>query len=107
MLLFEWGTFDWGDGPRFEVDITRHFIFGEGEDENIWQLWIKCQFAPSEVTPAGKPSTSRSVTGRQIVRFENDGDADPCLSLDSFPGKCAHLEAAYFFNMRRKSSCSR
>lgn len=31
MLLFQWGTHDWGNGPMFEVDITRQFIRGAGE----------------------------------------------------------------------------
>jgi len=32
MLLFQWGTYDWGDGDHFEFDITRQFVFGGGED---------------------------------------------------------------------------
>jgi hypothetical protein len=28
MLLFQWGTYDWGHGRHFEFDITRQFIPG-------------------------------------------------------------------------------
>jgi hypothetical protein len=38
MLLFQWGTYDWGQGPEFELDITRQLIRGDGEDDDIWQL---------------------------------------------------------------------
>jgi hypothetical protein len=33
MLLFEWGVNDWGDGPAFEVGITRQFIDAGGDGE--------------------------------------------------------------------------
>jgi len=38
MVLFQWGTHDWGAGPAFEIDITRQFIDmhptdGDGEDD--------------------------------------------------------------------------
>ncbi|MGA9523353.1 MAG: hypothetical protein WBV82_17930 [Myxococcaceae bacterium] len=44
MLLFQWGTHDWGDGPRFELDITRQFM--PGEDEGVWQLSLTFVFEP-------------------------------------------------------------
>ncbi len=46
MLLFQWGTYDWGMGPQFELDITRQFIRAAGEDEDIQQL------SPTFVFPA-------------------------------------------------------
>lgn len=48
MLLFQWGTYDWGSGPMFEVDVTRQLIRGPGEDDDIWQLHLTYRFAPSE-----------------------------------------------------------
>ena len=42
------GTYDWGDGDHFELDITRQFIFGDGEDEDIWQFHVTFRFAPTE-----------------------------------------------------------
>jgi hypothetical protein len=48
MLLFQWGTYDWGGGEQFEFDITRQFIFDEGEDEDIWQFHVTFSFPPTE-----------------------------------------------------------
>jgi len=48
MLLFQWGLFDWGHGPSFELDITRQFIFGDGGDEDIFQLSLTFSFAPTQ-----------------------------------------------------------
>jgi len=48
MLLFQWGTYDWGSGEMFEVDITRQLIRGSGEDDDIWQLHLTYRFAPSD-----------------------------------------------------------
>ena len=31
MLLYQWGTYDWGEGKYFQIDITRQFILGEGK----------------------------------------------------------------------------
>jgi hypothetical protein len=48
MLLFQWGTYDWGSGEMFEVDITRQLIRGSGEDDDIWQLHLTYRFPPAE-----------------------------------------------------------
>ena len=38
MLLFQWGTFDWGAGEHFAFNLTRQIIVDEeAEDEDIWQ----------------------------------------------------------------------
>ena len=47
MLLFQYGTWDHGKGRCFEFDVTRQFIVGDGEDEDIWQLSLTYFFAPS------------------------------------------------------------
>ena len=49
MLLFQWGTYDWGNGHRFELDITRQFIVGAGDDDDIRQLHMTFRFKPDEV----------------------------------------------------------
>jgi len=48
MLLFQWGTYDGGNGPLFEVDVTRQLIRGAGEDDDIWQLHLTYRFPPAE-----------------------------------------------------------
>ncbi len=48
MLLFQWGTYDWGGGRRFEVDITRQIVLPDEEDDDaIWQLHLTYRFAPT------------------------------------------------------------
>lgn len=45
MLLFQWGTYDWGNGSHFEVNLTRQFIEPEGEgDDAISQLSLTFKF---------------------------------------------------------------
>lgn len=36
MLLFQWGTYDWGEGERFEIDLVRQVMVNEA----IWQLHL-------------------------------------------------------------------
>ena len=49
MLLFQWGTYDWGNGRFFEFDLTRQFIIGDDqEDEDIWQLSLQFEFLPND-----------------------------------------------------------
>ena len=53
-LLFQWGTYDWGNGKNFEYNITRQFIFPtkfkdeeeEWEEDTIWQLSLTLKFQP-------------------------------------------------------------
>lgn len=48
MLLFQYGTYDWGDGPFFEVDFTRQFyqFFPDAEDHEILQQSFTFYFDP-------------------------------------------------------------
>jgi hypothetical protein len=45
-LLFQYGTYDWGNGEYFQFDITRQFIMPD-EDET-YQLSMKMYFEPVE-----------------------------------------------------------
>jgi hypothetical protein len=45
MLLFQWGTYDWGTGEHFAFNLTRQLIVREdAEDEDIWQLSLTFEF---------------------------------------------------------------
>jgi|SRR5215470_6074355 len=47
MLLFQWGTYDWGTGKHFSFNLTRQLIVSEdAEDEDIWQLGLTFEFEP-------------------------------------------------------------
>ena len=48
MLLYQWGTNDWGDGEIFEFEITRQLIVANGEDDDIRQLSLTFQFKPTK-----------------------------------------------------------
>ena len=49
MLLFQWGTYDWGEGRHFELNITRQFIEqGLQDDDAISQLSLTYKFEPSD-----------------------------------------------------------
>lgn len=43
MLLFQFGTFDWGAGAFFEFDLTRQFIEADGEDDDALSQ-LRCTF---------------------------------------------------------------
>ncbi|NKB60375.1 MAG: hypothetical protein GKS00_29055 [Alphaproteobacteria bacterium] len=47
MLLFEWGTFDWGDGEHFGLSLARQLIYGD-DDDDIWQLKLTYAFQPTD-----------------------------------------------------------
>ena len=53
MLLFQWGTHDWGDGPAFEVSIVRQLIVADVEEEEPRQLDLRFRFAPAAGASAG------------------------------------------------------
>jgi hypothetical protein len=46
MLLFQWGTYDWGDGLSFQYDITRQLIYQSDPDDDgaIWQLSVTAHY---------------------------------------------------------------
>lgn len=51
MLLFQWGTYDWGDGQHFELDLTRQLIWPSSEEDDedeIWQLSLTFKFQPPD-----------------------------------------------------------
>ena len=48
MLLYQWGTYDWGEGEAFEIDLTRQFLTDDPEDENMWQLSLRFRFLPTD-----------------------------------------------------------
>ena len=49
MLLYQWGTHDWGNGKHFEFNLTRQFTASDAEgDDAISQLSITALFTPTE-----------------------------------------------------------
>jgi hypothetical protein len=58
MLLFQWGTYDRGQGARFELDITRQFIPEGADDDDIWQLSLTFVFPPNEIASGNRWCTT-------------------------------------------------
>lgn len=57
MLLFQYGVYNWGSGPCFEVDLTRQFVEVErDDDDNVFsQFHLTCYYAADErLTALGK-----------------------------------------------------
>lgn len=79
MLLFQWGTYDWGHGPMFEVDITRQLIRGTGEDSDIWQLHLTYRFPPSETLRTIGMGDRWCARPSDIMSFEQFMVAHPAV----------------------------
>ena len=47
-MLFQWGTFDWGDGDQFNLNLTRQVIYPDGEDVEIYQLGLTYFYQPDD-----------------------------------------------------------
>jgi hypothetical protein len=47
MLLYQWGTYDWGQGRWFDLNITRQFIPDGGDDDEIFQLSVTAKYSPA------------------------------------------------------------
>ena len=94
MLLFQWGTYDWGEGPMFEVDLTRQFIAHEGEDDDIWQLHLTYRFAPSETLRAIGKGQRWCSHPNDIAEFERFIGAHPAMVAVG-SSKDAHVSLDY------------
>jgi hypothetical protein len=76
MLLFQWGTYDWGQGLRFELDLTRQAIPAEEEDPPIFQLHCTYYYDPSKFQDiiAGDRWCHRPAQLKEFRRFVLDAE---------------------------------
>ena len=80
MLLFQWGIYDWGDGPSFQYDITRQLITEsphQGDDDAFWQLSLMLHFPAEPATRAlggGERWCSRPADTAAFRTFIGDGE---------------------------------
>lgn len=94
MLLFQWGTQDWGEGPEFELDLTRQVIFTDEEDDDaIWQLHLTYHYHPtSELralkaddhwcpTPADLPGFRELIASSKAYQLLR---AQPAIKVSAF-----------------------
>ncbi len=47
MLLFQWGSYDWGQGRQFDLDLTRQVIPSGQDDPPIVQLHCTYSYGPT------------------------------------------------------------
>ena len=73
MLLYEWGTYDWGEGAAFEVCLTRQVIWDD-EDRGltIWQLRLVYRFDPPEVPPGHGKGTRWCANAESLREFREE-----------------------------------
>ena len=83
MLLFQWGTYDWGEGRNFELDITRQFIGAAAEDEDVWQLHLTFRFASSEDLTALGSGNRWCNHPRDLTAFESHVVVSPAFDAVS------------------------
>ena len=62
MLLFQWGTYDWGTGEQFSLSLTRQIIRCENaEDEDFWQLSLTFEFEADDELIHRPPEEGETV----------------------------------------------
>ena len=85
MLLFQWGTHDWGDGAHFEIDITRQLVVpADEEDRDIWQLSLSFRLSPQPHFSALRSGSRWCHEPNQLNQFRHFIEASPAF-LASLP----------------------
>ena len=81
MLLFQWGTDDWGKEEQFEIDITRQLILWDSDvvvvdgiwenaDDYIWQLSLNFRYPSSQALRAIRAGNRWCNSVDQVPDFE-------------------------------------
>lgn len=85
MLLYQWGTYDWGSGPQFDLDLTRQVIFPDEEgDDGIWQLNLTYRYDPKPFTDSMDRGDRWSSSFPGVSDFRRFLlDSDPFKELQS------------------------
>jgi len=71
MLLYQWGTYDWGHGDYFQFNITRQFIVADLDgDDGFRQLSFTCYFKPEPALDALTENNQWCRAVNNLVGFE-------------------------------------
>ncbi|MCK7593175.1 hypothetical protein M0G41_05765 [Lysobacter sp. CAU 1642] len=82
MLLFQWGTYDWGEGEHFEADLTRQFIVpGKGDDPALYQLSLTFRYQPSDQLRAVESGEFWCASREEAAPFLAMVCASPALAV--------------------------
>ena len=84
MLLFQWGTYDWGQGEAFELRFVRQFIELDADGEpRISQLSLVFQYPPSsELRILGEGHRWCGARDELPVFAKYIHESPPCLALE-------------------------
>jgi hypothetical protein len=88
MVLFQYGTYDWGSGEFFEVDLVRRLMppgeDGEEDDDVIFQLQCTFRYVPTDSLRA-LGSFDRWMAVGDENTFWNEIEAMPAFGLTEIP----------------------
>jgi len=71
MLLYQWGVFDWGEGPSFQFDLTRQFMIADAlGDEGMSQLSLVLHYALTDALSALPAGNVWCMSPRKADAFE-------------------------------------
>ena len=48
MLVFQWGTYDRGQGAQFELNLTRQLMYVADEEDDVFKLSLTYGYPPSD-----------------------------------------------------------
>ena len=71
MLLYQWGTYDWGQGRAFEFDMTRQFIRRVEGTSLISQLSLKATYPASAGLAGIEPGHRWCKSQRDAATFRD------------------------------------
>ena len=81
MLLFQWGIYDWGEGEKFEVNISRQLMTAEVTgDEQVRQLSLTFRYAPSPDLEKAGDGDHWCDTPEGLDVFREGIEAGPALT---------------------------
>ncbi len=70
MLLFQWGTYDWGEGPSFQINITRQFTLNDRDaDQAMSQLSLTFHFEPTVSNKVYEKGSRWCPEPSQLIAF--------------------------------------
>jgi hypothetical protein len=97
MLLFQWGTYDWGSGKNFELNITRQFVEEEEQDdEAISELSLTFRFESTAELEEIKPGNlwCEGLQASSVIREFAENQQAFIIVADQEP-KSSELSYSY------------
>lgn len=80
MLLYQWGVHD--DEP-FYLDITRQFMVGDGEDDDMSQLSLKFSYKPTAALKKIKNGNLWCDSPKELSKFRKFIEGHPAYKAVS------------------------